>query len=70
MPATTPLSSNDEISEETLELRLPLDLDVRALLREAMPTVTRGAPGKPRGLGDQKVSCAASVSEAIIEDRG
>ena len=70
MPVVTHLPGEDEISEDTLEVGLPLEVDVRAVLRAATPSVSRGERGTPRGLQDQKVSSAASVSEAIIEDRG
>ena len=43
--------------------------DLRALLVPRSGSVTRGAGGKPQGLGARRVRCEASLSDAIIEER-
>lgn len=68
----------DETSEDTLAgiagvllpRHVPAMAEIRALLRTNSGNLVRGVGGKPRGLGANKVPCAAPVSEAINEDRG
>lgn len=46
------------------------DDELRTLLQPRPGILIRGNGGKSIGLGNQKVTCTASVSDAVIEDRG
>ncbi len=43
--------------------------ELRALLVPRLGSVTRGAGGKPQGLGARRVRCEVSLSDAVIEER-
>ena len=73
VPQLQPLPAQDDHSDEdTLNppLHVPTLDEIRARLAANTGNLVRGVGGKPRGSGPNKVPCAASVSEAIIEDRG
>ena len=70
MARTQPLPEHDDVSDEDSLSRLfSDDPELLALLRPGPPAVVRAQPGKPVGLGARRVSCAVSVSSAVVEDR-
>lgn len=66
------LPQQDELSDEDslVSARNVRDSDeLRALLVPRAGSVTRGAGGKPRGLGARRVRCEPSLSDAVVEER-
>lgn len=66
------LPPHDELSDEDslISSRNARESEeLRALLVPRSGSVTRGAGGKPQGLGARRVRCAESLTEAVIEER-
>lgn len=66
------LPPHDEVSDEDTLVssrNVRESEDLRALLVPRLGSVTRGAGGKPRGLGARRVRCEASLADAVIEER-
>ena len=66
------LPPNDELSDEDSLVsarNVRESEELRALLVPRSGSVTRGAGGKPQGLGARRVRCEASLADAVIEER-
>lgn len=66
------LPPHDEQSDEDslLSARNARDsADLNVLLMPRAGSVTRGAGGKPRGLGARRVRSTASLADAVVEER-
>ncbi len=66
------LPPHDELSDEDSLVsarNVRESEELRALLVPRSGSVTRGAGGKPQGLGARRVRCEASLADAVIEER-
>lgn len=66
------LPPHDEPSDEDslVSARISRESDeLRALLVPRTGSVSRGAGGKPQGLGARRVRCEASLAEAVVDER-
>lgn len=73
MPQLQPLPSQDEHSDEdTLHLPTPTmsGEEMRALLRANPESLVRGTGERLVRPADRRITCSASMADAIIEDRG
>lgn len=72
MPSPAPLPLQDEISEDTLNSPMAVmsGEEMRALLRANPESLVRGTGERLVRPSDRRITCVASVADAVIEDRG